>query len=100
MHLEWDEAKRQANLEKRGVDLLIAALIFEGETLTIPDLRHDYGEVRYKSVGFVDDVCYVVIHTERDEPVRLISAWKGGRRDRAKYQAINPRGNPRDEGEG
>lgn len=46
MRFEWDEAKRQANLEKHGVDLLVGALIFEGSTVEAPDLRQDHGEDR------------------------------------------------------
>ncbi len=87
MEFEWNEGKRQANLVKHGVDIFVAALIFRGETITTEDRRHDYGEVRYKSIGLVDDVCYVVIHTEREGATRLISAWQGGRRDRRELEA-------------
>jgi uncharacterized DUF497 family protein len=87
MDFEWNEAKRELNLAKHGVDIFVAALIFEGQTITTEDKRHDYGEVRHKSVGMVDDVCYVVIHTNRNGVTRLISAWEGGRRDRRKLEA-------------
>lgn len=87
MEFEWNEEKRQINLDKHGVDIFVAALIFEDVTITSEDRRHDYGEVRYKSIGMVDDVCYVVIHTERNGAIRLISAWQGGRRDRRKLEA-------------
>ncbi|WP_210405414.1 BrnT family toxin [Rhodophyticola sp. CCM32] len=50
MEFEWDEEKRQATLKERGVDLLYAALIFEGKTLTREDNREDYGEVRFASL--------------------------------------------------
>ena len=86
MDFEWNEAKRQTNLAKHGVDIFIAALIFEGPTIKTEDRRHDYGEIRYKSIGMVDDVCYVVIHTDRNGVIRLISAWQGGRRDRRKLE--------------
>ena len=36
VRFEWNEAKRQANLEKHGVDLLVGALIFEGSTVEAP----------------------------------------------------------------
>lgn len=82
MDFEWNEEKRRTNLAKHGVDIFDAALIFDGRCLTVKDRRHDYGEVRLRSTGVVDDQCYVVIHTDRDGIIRLISAWKGGRRDR------------------
>ncbi len=33
MEFEWNEEKRQQNLNKHKIDFLYAALIFEGETL-------------------------------------------------------------------
>ena len=86
MDFEWDETKRHQNHDKHGVDLLEAALIFEGQTLTRVDDRRDYGEVRYISLGLVDDVPYVVIHTQRNGNTRLISAWRGGRKDHETYK--------------
>ncbi|WP_199533504.1 BrnT family toxin [Devosia psychrophila] len=70
MEFEWDEAKRHANFNKHDVDVFVAALIFERRTISTEDRRHDYGEVRHKSIGMVDDVCYVVIHTERSGIIR------------------------------
>ena len=90
MKFEWSEEKRQATIKDRGVDFLYAALIFEDETLTREDDREDYGEVRFASLGLVDNVPYVVIHTKRGENTRLISAWKGGRKDYEKYKDSFP----------
>ena len=90
MEFEWNEEKRQTTINDRGVDFLYAALIFEGETLTREDDREDYGEVRFTSLGLVDDVPYIVIHTKRGENIRLISAWKGGRKDYEKYKNSFP----------
>ncbi len=90
MQFEWNEEKRQQNLDKHGVDFLDAALIFEGPTLMRQDDRADYGEVRFASLGLVEGVPYIVIHTERGENIRLISAWKGGRKDYEKYKNSFP----------
>ena len=90
MDIEWDEVKRQQILMDRGVDLLWAALIFEGSTLTKQDTRHDYGEQRFVSLGLVDDVPDIVIYTWRGETMRLITAWKGGQRDYERYKERIP----------
>lgn len=90
MKFEWNEEKRQETIKGRGVDFLYAALIFESETLTREDDREDYGEVRFASLGLVDDVPYIVIHTKRGENIRLISAWKGGRKDYERYKNSFP----------
>lgn len=86
MEFEWDEAKRRETYQDRGVDLLYAALIFDGPVLTRVDDRTDYGERRYISLGLVEDVPYVVVHTERAGKTRLITAWKGGRKDHERYK--------------
>ena len=86
MEFEWDEEKRISNIEKHDVDMVEAVLIFEGFTFIEQDPR-DYGEVRWKATGIIDEECFILIFTDRGDARRLISAWKGGRRDRAKYQA-------------
>ena len=39
MKFEWDEVKRQANIKKHGIDFADLALMFDGETVTVPDDR-------------------------------------------------------------
>ncbi len=75
MIFEWDEEKHQQNLAKHRVDLLFAALIFEGPTLSKVDDRYDYGEKRFISLGLVDGDPYTVVYTMRGENIRLIFAW-------------------------
>ncbi|MCA3698025.1 BrnT family toxin [Aquidulcibacter sp.] len=87
MEFEWDEEKSRANLIKHGVDFVDAVLIFENIVLSAEDRRHDYGERRMRSIGVVDDDCFVVVHTQRGGSTRLISAWKGGTDERELYRA-------------
>jgi uncharacterized protein len=86
VEFEWDEEKRQRNYEKHGVDFLKAALIFEGAILTKRDTRRDYGEERMLSLGLVAGVPYCVAYTQRQGRIRIISAWKGGRKEYDIYQ--------------
>ena len=86
MRYEFDADKRERNLSEHGVDLLYAAGIFDGPTLEKVDDRHDYGEVRWAALGLVDGEPFTVIYTMRGERIRLISAWKSGRKDYAKYK--------------
>ena len=88
MEFEWDEDKRRSVLIERNVDLREAALILEGPVITELDGRHDYGELRWISLGLVDGKAFVVVHTERrDGVIRLITAWQGGRSGKRRYQA-------------
>lgn len=98
MEFEWDEEKRRQVIEARRVDLVYAALIFEGPVLTRIDDRADYGEIRLVSLGMIEGECFVVVHTERNGVTRLITAWKGGRDERSRYQASVSRRNEEDEG--
>ena len=43
MEFEWDEDKRQSNLEKHGVDFVDAVLILAEAPLILEDTRRDYG---------------------------------------------------------
>ncbi|MFO1393270.1 MAG: BrnT family toxin [Steroidobacteraceae bacterium] len=46
LRITWDDHKRAVNLRKHGIDLVDAAAMFGGARLTVPDVRHDYGEHR------------------------------------------------------
>ena len=98
MLFEWDENKRKEVIRKHRIDILYAAQIFEGDVLTRIDDRADYGEIRLISLGLVENECFVVVHTERNGAVRLITAWKGGRDERSQYEAGIARRNQADEG--
>jgi uncharacterized protein len=100
VEFEWDEGKRQQVLGERGVDILNAALVFEGPVLTRVDDRADYGEIRQIALGMVDNECFVVVLTDCGNVRRLITAWKGGRNDRSKYQKSVASRAAGDEGDG
>jgi len=85
LEFEWDESKRQSLISERELDILKAARIFEGPVTTQVDLRRDYGETRFISLGIFDDVAYFVVHTARHGVTRLITAWKGGRNGKRRY---------------
>lgn len=51
------------------------------------DDRRDYGEERSISFGLVEGECFYVVHTQRGNVTRLITAWKGSRNDAKRYQA-------------
>jgi uncharacterized protein len=47
MRFVWDEAKRQANLEKHGFDFVDAPEVFAEPTCLVEDDRLAYGEQRF-----------------------------------------------------
>jgi uncharacterized DUF497 family protein len=85
MRFEWDEAKRESNLLKHAIDFIDAEKVFDGETITIPDDRFDYGEDRFITLGLLDGRVVVIVHTEVDEMIRIISVRKASRNEEISY---------------
>jgi uncharacterized DUF497 family protein len=78
----WDEAKRQSNLRKHGLDFADAAAVLAGTTLTKEDLRFQYGERRFNTLGYFQGEEVSITHTERHNGIRIISFRKATRRER------------------
>jgi uncharacterized DUF497 family protein len=86
MEFEWDEHKARTNLRKHRIDFADAATVFEDyHALTIPD--DDPDEQRYATIG-MDALgrTLVVIYTARGERIRIISARRATKRERADYE--------------
>ena len=80
---EWDEAKRQANIQKHRIDLE-AANEFEWETaIKVPTMRG--GEVRFIATGYIGDRLHTVIYTERGSRLRIISLRRASRQEERSY---------------
>ena len=62
-----------------------ASLVFGGATLTVEDDRQDYGEVRYITIGFLDDTMVVIVWTHRSDAHRIISLRRANERERRLY---------------
>jgi hypothetical protein len=78
----WDERKRAANLHKHGVDFAIVELFEFDTALIVVDDRKDYGEVRYRAFGLIDDRLHALIFTTRRAQTRVISLRRANDRER------------------
>ena len=85
MPVEFDPAKRQATLDRQGLDMARGAEIFDGPTLTIPDDRKDYGEPRFNTIGRLDGRLVVAVWTPRGAAHRIMSLRKANDREQALY---------------
>ena len=82
---EWDDAKNEANKQKHGIRFELALRVFYDENrLEEYDEAHSEDEDRYISLGYVDGVL-VVVHTDRGEAIRIISARPADKKERVKY---------------
>jgi hypothetical protein len=85
VNFEWDEAKRLANLKKHGVDFADADEFDWRGSIRWPDVRSDYGEVRFAALGLLRGRLHSVSFTHRGTAYRLISLRKANRRECRKY---------------
>jgi uncharacterized protein len=77
MDFTWDDKKRASNLAKHGLDFEDARLVFDCPTFTFPDTRFDYDEERFVTIGLFNSDVVVLVHTENDHEIRIISMRKG-----------------------
>ncbi|MGG6241061.1 BrnT family toxin [Nodosilinea sp. AN01ver1] len=85
MDFAWDDAKRLSNLQKHGVDFADVTALFDGDILTVEDDRYSYGEQRFVTFGLLQGRVVAVVHTERENRIRLISARKATRYEQRIY---------------
>ena len=75
LEFEWDDAKAAENLRRHGVSFAQAALAFRDPfAVEWIDLREVYGEERIVLLGMSVNQVLTVVHTERAERIRIISA--------------------------
>ena len=79
---EWDADKSARCYEERGFDFDHAARLFDGDFLQWEDLRRDWGEPRFVSVGEVEGRALTVVWTPRRTRRRIISARPASRSER------------------
>ena len=81
---EWNEAKRQANFTKHGLDFADMEA-FEWDTAMVAeDSRHD--ETRWVVTGYIGDRLCVAVYVIRDrDAVRLISLRGATSAERRRY---------------
>ena len=84
---EWDEAKRESNLRKHGIDFVRAVKMFQNPVVEKIDDREDYGEERWIAVGHWGKIFLVVVYTWRGENRRIISSWKAGTDEEETYNS-------------
>ncbi len=86
---EWDVEKAESNLQKHGVSFNEAATVFfDPLSITIPDPLHSGEESRFVTAGLSQQQNHlVVVHTERGERIRIISARPATPRERKKYES-------------
>jgi uncharacterized DUF497 family protein len=91
VRFDWDEAKNTENKRKHGVSFEEAQSVFyDDRALLIEDPDDSHGEDRFLLLGLSDAlrtllVCHCYRHP--DTVIRIISARKADRSERADYES-------------
>jgi len=87
MELEWDAAKREADLVKHGFDFLQAKRVFDGPIYTAPSPRGE--EQRFVTIGRLGDRFVAVVWAPRDGKVRIISVRRARATEARKHHELH-----------
>jgi uncharacterized protein len=86
---EWDTGKAALNVKKHGVSFEEAKTVFHDPLeKTRSDQRHSVqSEERWVTVGrSLDGRILVVVHSEQQDAIRIISARRATRTEREQYE--------------
>jgi uncharacterized protein len=88
IEFEWNAAKARINLSKHGVSIEEATTAFyDPLSVTISDPDHSTDENRFLLIGMTQvRRLLVVAHTDRGQRIRIFSARRATRRERASYE--------------
>lgn len=87
LQFEWDRRKAKQNHRKHGVSFEEAATTFaDPQSLTVSDPGHSMDEDRFVLLGLsYRGRLLVVVHTERGDRFRIISARRATPSERKQY---------------
>jgi uncharacterized protein len=81
----WDEAKREANAVKHGIEMRTVEGFDFSTAVARVDNRADYGEVREIALGFIGTRLHVLVFARRPPLLQVISLRKANDRERKFY---------------
>jgi uncharacterized protein len=74
LKVTFDPAKRLVTLRERGIDFATdAEKVFAGRKVTFASDRFDYGDVRFLTIGWLNERMVVMVWTERGADRHIIS---------------------------
>jgi len=90
LEFEWDDRKAGLNIRKHGVSFEEASTVLSDPlALTIYDPLHSEDEERYVVLGESQRRrLLVVVFTDRDDRIRIISARVATRSERRQYEEV------------
>ena len=86
MDISFDPAKNARNIAERGLPFSLVEQLDWASALIVEDVRKDYGERRFRVLGFIDERLYAVVFTPRADKVHIISLRKANQREVCLYE--------------
>ena len=86
--ITYDSKKDKANRRKHGISLSRAEDFDFEEALYSIDDREDYGEIRFRAIGFLDARLYTLVFVDEAESdeIRAISLRKATKHEAKEYK--------------
>jgi uncharacterized protein len=88
MKISYDPEKRDWTLVARGLDFERCPEVFGDVHMSVEDIREDYGEARFITIGNLDARLVILVWTPRSGSRRIISMRKANEREQKIYEAI------------
>jgi uncharacterized DUF497 family protein len=85
MDITYDPAKNARNIAERGLSFDTVANFDFATAIAFQDTRTQYGEARYIGVGYISERLHVVVFTETETGLRVISLRKANNREVRNY---------------
>ena len=86
MNISFDLAKNEYNERIRGLSFTLVEQLDWSDAVIEEDNRKDYGERRFRVLGFIGDRLYAVVFTPRAGKVHVISLRKANKREVKYYE--------------
>ena len=88
---EWDDAKRQQTIERRGLDFIAATLLCDGRPVVTATATNSVEQRSVTTAMLNDGKFYTVVWTWRGEARRIISFWRARNVEERAYRALHSR---------
>jgi uncharacterized DUF497 family protein len=86
MDISFDPAKNERNIAERGLSFSLAELFDWSSALIVEDVRKDYGERRFRALGFIENRLFALVFTPRADRIHVISLRKANQREVCLYE--------------
>lgn len=86
MEIVYDPEKNEKNIKERNLSFERAAEFDFSSALFWTDDRRDYGETRLIGLGYLESRLHVLVFTETENGIRVISLRRANKREVKRYE--------------